>query len=80
MQVVQELSEEDFASRLDFATDQLQRIGEDQQQVCALDRSSGSSPSLDSESGCRPLSPSLESGCIFSQVQLMSLTINLLMI
>ena len=30
MQVVQELSEEDFASRLDFATDVLQRIGEDQ--------------------------------------------------
>ena len=45
VQVVQELLEEDFASRLDFAADELQRIGEDQQQGCALDRSSGSSPS-----------------------------------
>ena len=36
VQVVQELSEEDFASRFDFATDVLQRIGEDQQCLHSL--------------------------------------------
>ena len=36
MHVVQELSEEDFASRLDFAADELQRFREDPLRLHAL--------------------------------------------